>query len=236
MRHPYAFTLDLMRLTLDRLPAVFPAERKRYFDGRLSAFEADPHADQEVINSTLTELGKESWPYRCAYADLYEQYGRAAEEVGMLKNLDAATREKYERFIHEGGKLGQIAAARSGAGLWQPSPFERYFTPEEKYAIEQAWLAAREAARKEIDSLIAGKKKTDYENLVREHLARQARMAGMIGELRGLAKVNRKWESAILDNVRTIEDGWSVVERQPDEERLARDLEYWRGTLETFLK
>lgn len=82
---------------------------------------------------------------------MYSRYGRASEEAHLLENLDRGIREKYEQFIHEGGKMGYIARAKSLEELLKPSPFERYFTPEEKFGIEQAMLAATDSARKEID-------------------------------------------------------------------------------------
>lgn len=235
-RHPHSYTLQLMRLALERLPAEFPADRREHYKEKLRLLEADTAADYETVRATAVDFGRESWPYRCAFEDLYDQYGRVSEEANLLRHLDAGLREKYEKFLHEGGKLNYLPSARSIEEMRQPAPFERYFTPEEKYAIEQSLIGARQSAREEIIGLVAGKKKAEFMAMVREHLTRQARMVGMIEELKILAKVSDKNRNAILESVRSFEEGWSLVERQPEERQLVEALEYWRGTLSSFLQ
>lgn len=234
-RHPHAYTLDLMRIALEHLPPTFSEAKRKNFAKRLDRYLNDRQAPYEEIQETISELGKESWVYRKAYEDAYSRYGRASEEAHLLENLDRGIRDKYERFIHEGGKIGYIAGAKSLDDLLKPSPFERYFTPEEKFAIEQALLEAHDAARKEIDELVLDKKKDEYARLVKEYKARQRVIESKIDELKHLAGISRKWRSEIEDRVRTIEEGWSVVEQGLDIPMLQRETEHWRGMLESFL-
>lgn len=235
VRHPHAYTLDLMRLAIDQLPPTFgEAKKKRYLE-RLNFFERNPQADYEEIQRAIGTLGRESWPYRKAYEDMYARYGRSSEESYLLQNLDQGIREKYERFVHEGGKLNYLETPRSLDEIRQGSPFERYFTPEEKYAIQQALLDARESARKEIDGLVLGKKRDEYETLFNEYAGRQLTLESGLDKLRDLAHVSKKWEPLILDKVRSFEEGWSVVEQGVSESELEHEVEYWQGTLESFL-
>ena len=112
----------------------------------------------------------------------------------------------------------------------------RKFSPEEKFAVTQALLAARDSARQEIDELMVGKKRDEYRLLVIDYIRREAGIESRIEELKHLASLSPKWHDTIDDRVRVIEEGWSVMELGVDEERLDRELEYWHGTLAAFLR
>ncbi|MDD5251444.1 MAG: hypothetical protein PHT12_02305 [Patescibacteria group bacterium] len=235
-RHPHAYTLDLLRLTIDRLPPTFSAVSKKEYEARLEKFLADPKADYDEIVYAIAALGKESWAERQAYEELYRRYGRSSEEAHLIENLDEGVRAKFEQFIHEGGKLNYLETMRTEEQMREPSPFERYFTPEEKYAIQQALLKAREAAHKEIDGLVADGRREEFLALAQEYSVQQKTIESRLEELRGLARVTPKWEQEILDKVRTFEEGWSVVERGVNESQVEKEVEYWKGQLEAFLQ
>jgi hypothetical protein len=235
-KHPHAASLDLLRLAITRLPPTFSKERKRFYEKKSEQMLDKPKTKYSDIQKVIVELGKESWAVRKAYDDMYARYGRSSEEAFLLENLDESVRQKYERYIHEGGKLNYIARVRTEAELLQPSPFERYFTPEEKFAIAQALLVARDQARHEIDGLVMETKRDEYKKTVKEYAERQRHMEEKIDELRRLAGVSSKWEGDIKERIRTLEEGWSVVEQGADLSELERETEYWKGTLGSFLQ
>lgn len=234
-RHPYSYTLDLLALAIAHLPPTFSDARREQYKKRLQYYRRHPESAYAEIQHTIAELGKESWPFRKAYEDMYVAYGRSSEESFLLDNLDRGIREKYEAFIHEGGKINHIENAKSADDLRKVSPFERYFSPEEKFAIEQALFAARHAARKEIDDLVLGKKNGEYKKLVKDYVNKQWRLENKLNELRQMADVSEKWQPMVMDRVRTLEEGWSVVERGINEDLLDKELEFWQGTLASFL-
>jgi hypothetical protein len=235
IRHPYGYTLNLLRFAIEHLPPTFSEKKRKAYTQRLDIFVRDTNVVYADIQRTIAEIGRESWPYRKAYEDMYGTYGRASEEAFLLERLDRGIREKYEKFIYDGGKINYVANVKSVEDLKTASPFERYFTPEEKFAIEQALLAAQDNARVEINSLVTGHKRGEYDALVDAYKKRQRVIAKKIGELFDLADVSPKWKPAILDETKTLEEGWSVLERGVNEERLDHALEYWKGTLRTFL-
>jgi hypothetical protein len=234
-RHPYASTLNLLSLAIDRLPPTFIGEAKDGYRERLVYFRAHPEAGYDEIMKTIIALGKESWPHRKAYEDVYVVYGRPSEESHLLTNLDQGVRQKFETFIHEGGKINHIESAKSADDLRQATPFERYFTPEEKFAIQQALLFAREAARREINELVVGKKKYDYDRLVEQYRGLRQRLEDKVVELKDLAEISEKWRPDIMEKVRLLEEGWSVVESGISEQAVVSELDYWKGVLQTFL-
>jgi hypothetical protein len=233
--HPHPYTLALLRIAVERLPPTFSASRKKSFMKRHDRYLKDKDASYEEIQETIADIGKETWTFRKAYEEMYDRYGRASEEAHLLENLDQGLRDKYERFIHEGGKINYIAFARSADDLRKPSPFESYFTPEEKFAISQALIASREAAREEIDDLVTETKKDEYARLMKEYKIRQRLIESKIEEMRILASVSPKWRGDIQERLRTIEEGWSVVGQGLDLAGLEKETEHWRGTLESFL-
>jgi hypothetical protein len=235
LRHPHAATLELLALALEKLPPTFSEASRAHYEERLQAFLADPTVSYESIHETLVALGKESWPFRRAFEEMYDRYGRASEEAHLLENLDAGVRGKYERFLHEGGKINHIEAARSGEELHAPSPFESYFDPEEKFAVQQALVEARVAARREIGELVTTSKKEEYGALVSAFGEEQRHLESALGELRALSAVSRKWRPEMANRLRTLEEGWSVVEKPLSLAEAQHEVEYWKGTLEAFL-
>jgi hypothetical protein len=234
-RHPYEHTMRLLELSLERLPPYFPEQQRTMFLARLEQFKKSAKVPYGDLLRTIVELGKASWALRRAYDAIYAKYGMASEEALLLKNLDDGVRQKFETFITEGGKLDYVARAKSAEELRSPSPFEQYFTPEEKFAIEEALLNAKEQARWEINNLCVAEKRPEYQELVAQYQKSQQRVEALIEELRQLAKAGGRWEREILGQVRAFEEGWSVLERGVDEVRVSQELEYWKGTIEAFL-
>jgi len=234
-RHPHAFTLELLRLAINALPPSFSAVRRREYEARLEKFVSAPDTDYDEIHWTIAELGRESWAVRKAYEDFYARYGRASEEAHLLANLDDGIREKFERFVQDGGKLNALTRPRSADDLMKPSPFERYFTPEEKYAIGQALIVARESARFEIDELVTKPKHIEYAEMVADYEDARRDIEAGIQELKKLAGISKRWRGTIMDKVKSFEEGWSVVESGLDNESVRREVEHWKGVLEAFL-
>ena len=233
-RHPHQYTLDLLQIAIERIPPTFSVARRKSFLKRLERYRKDKKAVYDEIQETIAEIGRESWPMRKAYEDMYARYGRASEEAHLLENLDEGVRAKYERFIHEGGKINHLENATSLAQL-RSSPFESFFTPEEKFAVTQSLLAARAAAREEIDGLVTDVKKDEYARLVKEFKIQERLMESKIEELRMLAKLSDRWRPDILERVRSIEEGWSVVGQGTSLPALVKEAEHWRGMMEAFL-
>lgn len=233
--HPHAYTLGLLRVGIETLPPSFDEGKIRSYREAVERFERRPDTPYKEIRDIIVRIGKESWAERNAYQDMYSRYGRSSEESFLLENLDQGIRGKYEQFIHDGGKLDYIERVRSEEDLLSASPFERYFTPEEKFAIEQALMVARDRAREEITALVTKEKQDEYGSLIRDLRESEARMDAMVKELRSYVGISERWDPVLEDRIRTIEEGWSIVEAGLDEKRLAKELEYWRGTLESFL-
>ncbi|MBU0625566.1 hypothetical protein KKF05_04450 [Patescibacteria group bacterium] len=236
IRHPHSYTLQLFRLALDKLPPGFDPVRRTYFERKLVEFESKPKTPYEEIRLNITQLGHESWPERQAYQEMYNRYGHSSEESFLLENLDLGIRQKFEKFLSDGGKINYLNRIRPVDQLTTPTPFERYFSPEEKFAISQALLTACDQARQEIEGLIMTSRSAEYKQLVQEFKQRAQVLEGKIKELGKMAAFSDKWSESIIDRVRVLEEGWSVIEAGVDEKELDYELEYWKGTLSSFLE
>jgi hypothetical protein len=234
-RHPHTYTLQLFRLALDKLPPDFDPIRRTYFEKRWAEFEAAPDTPYEEIRVNITQFGRESWPERKAYQEMYYRYGHSSEEAFLLENLDLGIRQKFEKFLEDGGKINYLNRIRPIEQLLAPTPFEKYFSPEEKFAIAQALLAACDQARQEIEGLITNSRHEEYRQLVREFRLHAQVLEGKIKELEKMAAINKKWSETIMDRVRVLEEGWSIMEAGVNEDELNHELEYWKGTLAAFL-
>ena len=55
-------------------------------------------------------------------------------------------------------------------------------------------------------------------------------VAKKIDELEALAFKNAKWKDEIVGRANQLEEGWSIVERDPQEEEIRKEIEYY-GTV-----
>lgn len=182
---------------------------------------ADPNAALPQIEDAIVAFGKEIWPYRKAYQELHDAYGK--DEPYLRETLSPATRTKYEAFVAGGGKLEDV---RGGGEL------ERTFPPEEKREIEEAWLAARERTHRELDALIAGEWKQKFESSLAALRGKQEEIEKKIAALRAFAGESPKWSAEIVDKVKVFEEGWSGVEREVSEDDIRGEIDYYRGVIE----
>jgi hypothetical protein len=219
MSHTYS--LQLLREAIEKAPKAFPEERRSAMLAEHARLAADSNVALSQIEDAIVAFGKEIWPYRKAYQEIHDAYGK--DEPYLRETLSPATRTKYGAFVAGGGKLEDV---RGGGEL------ERTFTPEEKHEIEEAWLAARERAHRELDALIAGEWKQKFESSLAALRGRQAEIEKRIAALRALAGESPKWAAEILDKVKVFEEGWSGVEREVSEDDIRGEIDYYHGVIE----
>ncbi len=190
---------------------------------RALALAADASIRLPEIEKTIIEFGKEIWPYRKAFDDLHDRYGRAKETAMMREKLDPETLSKMLEFVRDGGHLED---ARNGALL------EESFTPEEKFAIGQALLSAHEAVKEEIEKQCAGEKKAECETLVKYFQEAEQKFMDRVDTLRGMGEASPHWTADILEKVRAFEEGFGFLGREFTLDDVNAAIEYYRGAIE----
>lgn len=223
MTHPHQFTLNLLRSLIEATPIAFSKQRKNEMMATYDGLQKNLTTDVREIEERIIEFGKEIWPYREAYQELYELYGRAEEEEDLKKMLPEELRPKYEKFIAEKGNIEQVR----GKAL----DLELYFTPDERVEIVNAELSAHDKAHKELERSIAGENQEEYFASLEKFRKRQEEINEKLKELRALAEKSEKWKSEILEKVRTFEEGFGYLERPITLLDIKGEIEYYLGVL-----
>lgn len=211
--HPHKYALDLFKLAIDRIPVVAPKELIEQAHKDFEAMSANPSVSGEAIDDVNTKLGRAMWPYLKAYDELYAKYGKQKEDEVFLETLRPDVKEHYQKWNH----------AKS---------LEDEFAPEEKFVIEEARLDAVEAARGEVDVMLQGEKRAEYDAALKVWMDRQKEILDRLDVLRRMAAESDKWGPEINGKIRAFEAGWAPTEKDPELYEVEKEIENWRGVLE----
>lgn len=219
MEHPLKNELFLLKKTIDQTPFTYSENERKDFEKRYQLLEANQEAKREDIDSLIVEIGKATWPHRRAYEEFIKSYAQDKLEEYFKMHLDEAVLAKYEEFVKKGGNIKDYRRTKE---------FEEYFTPEENMAIEEALFTARDEVKIYIQGII-NDKRSEYEENLKIYEQKQKDLSNMIESLKEIAAKSEKWAPEILDKIKKFEEGWSVVERDFDEDKLMHEIEYWQG-------
>jgi hypothetical protein len=192
-------------------------------EAAIIAFERDSNAKLEDIEAKLMEFGMEMWPYCEAYEAFYKIYGEAKERTQMREKLSARARLALDRFVSEGGNIESV---REG------SKFEHFFDADIRAEIVEAELAAHDGVHEEMEKLLAGQMKGDFDALLANHREKLAAISAKINELENLAARSEQWRSEILDKVKMFRQGFAYIERTPTFENVSGEIQYYIDVME----
>lgn len=226
LEHPCQFTLDLILKMIERAPVTFPAEKKEEMKKKHAEFLKNKKISCAKIEEMVAKFGREIWPYRKAWEEMYKRYGHPKEGEYFESKLPKPMHDKYFACKVKGG--GHCLREYRMCGL-----MEKCFTPEEKFDLDQAVLFALSQAKADVDKLVLEEKKDEYEKLFEKWSEKQKIMTAKIEELRKLALANPKWQAEILDKIKTIEQGWSIIERDITLEEIEKIIDFYQGAIES---
>jgi len=226
LEHPCQFTLNLFLEMVEKAPVTFPAEKKEAMKKRYEEFLADKKIACARIEEALASFGREVWPHRKAWKEMYEKYGQAKEAEYFEKNLPARLHDKY--FACKVKGEGHCLREYRMSGL-----METTFNSDEKFVLDKAVIETLKKTKEEVDALVLGEKKDEAAKALLKWTDEQKVMAGKIDELKKMAEVNPKWREEILDKVKTIEEGWSLVERDITLGDIQQVVDFYRGATES---
>lgn len=226
LEHPCQFTLNLLWQMAEKAPVTFPEEKREIIKKKCDAFLKDKKVACQKVEEALVEFGREIWPYRKAWEEMYEKYGRPKEAEYFEKNLPKELHERYFACKVKGG--GHCLREYRMCGL-----MEKCFSPDEKFFLDQAVLSTLSKTKEEVNELVLGSKRDEYQKLFEKWSALQKVMAEKIEELKKMAKMHPKWQAEILEKVKTIEEGWSIVERDITLKDIEQVVDFYRGAIES---
>lgn len=225
MLHPHHYTLSLLKHLLDKADhTLFPQTRLEELKKEYERVAADQNMGERQIEDTISRFGKEIWPYQEALEELYRRHGKAKEEKLVREKLGPELREKYDRFLAEGGELTDF---RRGAQV------EVYFTPEEKFQIGQAVVDASHTVLKEIAASCNLEHKAECEEVIADHKTKLLRIEKKLEVLRALAGQSEKWRPEIEDKIRAFEESFGYLTRTFHEADLDGTIDYYQGVIES---
>lgn len=210
---------------IGKIPSVFPAERKEAIKRQYEAYEKDEKISCILVERALVDFGREIWPYQKAWQELYEKYGRIREAEFFEQHLPEELHHKYFACKVKGG--GHCLREYRMCGL-----METCFNPDEKFFLDETVIKALGQAKEAADKIIAGEKKLEYEKAFKKWSAEQKKMEEKINELKKMAGAEPKWKAEIEEKVKTIEQGWSIMERDINFKDIQQIIDFYQGAIE----
>lgn len=226
IEHPCQFTLNLILEMIDRAPVTFPETRREEMKKKHGEFLKDKKIACEKISEAVVSFGREIWPYRKAWEEMYAKYGLPNEAKYFEAEMPVALHDKYFSCKREG-------AGRCLREFRMGGKMEKLFTPDEKYELDQAVIRALDRVKKEVDELVLGEKKDEYQKLFEKWSAEQKVMIDKLEELKKMAAANPKWRAEILDKIKIIEEGWSMIEKDVSLKEIDKTIEFYQGAIES---
>ncbi len=217
MSHPHEYLLREFQISIDKLVPLTPKEVKDEAKKLHEELAGNEAATEKQIHDALVYVGRKEFPYRKAYEELCAGDEEQRLQKDVFERLEPEVREKIHNVTHHGVHVLDYVNSRL---------FEEQLTPDERYQVEQAILMAHDVLNKQCSERATERTNT-YEELVAKWKTEEERLQGMIDTLRGFADRDAKWHDEILGRVATLEEGWSVVERDPTEEEVRKEIEYW---------
>ncbi|MBI1908477.1 hypothetical protein HYS28_03640 [Candidatus Uhrbacteria bacterium] len=221
MPHPHEYLLKEFKISIDKLVPLTPHEVVAEANQLYDELSANAHASEKQIHDALVHVGRKEFPYRKAYEELCANDEEQRLQKLVFDRLDDAVQAKVENVTQHGVHVLDYVN----------SPlFEEQLTADERYQVEQAILLAHDDLNKQCNERAIERKK-NYEELVARWRAEEERLQGLIDQLKGMADRDVKWRDEILGKAAQLEEGWSIVERDPSEEEVKKELEYWSTVL-----
>lgn len=221
MPHPHQSFLDEFKISIDKLVPLTP---KEVIDEAWKLHQellADENATEKQIHQALSLVGRKEFPYRKAYEELCA----GDEEQRLQKLVFERLDEKLAKKIQEMTQHGVILDEYVKSDL-----FEEQLDGDERYQVQQAILLADDVLDNQCDDR-AKKRAEDYQKLVDKWTQEAARLQGMIDNLRQMGAGDPKWGPEINSVCNRLEEGWSIVEQDPSEEEIKKEIEYWTTVL-----
>ncbi len=221
MAHPHAELIQDFRHALARLVPLAPKAVVDEANQIAADLEADESSTPEQIRQALIYIGKKEFPYRKAYQELCAGDEESRLQALVLGNLDDEILEKMEPVAKYGVHILDYVKS---------SQFESQLTDEDRSAIDREILAAHDVLNKQCDER-ATKRKNTFDDLVMQWTAAESRIQMLIDTFKEIAERDEQYRDDILARVNQFEEGWSMIEADPTEEDVQKEIEYWTGVI-----
>lgn len=222
MSHPHEYLLQEYKLSIEKLVPLTPPEimeeAKKLYDELL----ANESASERQIIQALIHVGKKEFPYRKAYLELCAADEEKRLEEAAFTKLEPELTAKIKKVTEHGVHLLEYVKSKL---------FETDLTSDERLRVENAINDAHDVVGRQCDER-AQERKQNFEQLVDSWRKEQERIQGLIDQLRSMASRDERWKAEITGKADVFEEGWSIVERDPVEDEIVKEIENWATVLE----
>ncbi len=221
MQHPHQSFLNQFQIAIDKLVPLTPEEVIEEAKKLHKELSENVESSDKQIHQALSLIGRKEYPYRKAYEELCAGDEEQRLQAAVFDRLEDSVKRKVQEMTKHGVILEDYVR----------SPlFDDQLGADERYQVEQAILLCDEVLDNQCDERAHARAKK-YEELVEHWTKEAARLQGMIDRLRSMGQEDRQWQGEIDSVCDRLEEGWSVVERDPSEEEIVKEMEYWNTVL-----
>jgi hypothetical protein len=222
MSHPHEYLLNEYKLSLEKLVPLTPTEVVVEANQIYNDLMANESATERQIIQALIHIGKKEFPYRKAYLELCASDEEKRLEEAAFEKLDAELSAKIKKVTDNGVHLTDYVKSKL---------FESELSGDERLRVENAINDAHDVVGKQCDER-AQERKQNFDELVDHWKKEQERIQGLIDHLRSMASRDERWKAEITGKADQFEEGWSIVEKDPVEEEIVKEIENWATVLE----
>ena len=220
--HPHASYLKEFEIAIERLVPTLPAEiRSEAEELHRKLTEESTVAEGQIFDALVT-VGKKEFPYRRAYDEMLGEQHEKELERQVLEHVEPNVKKVVEKYLKDGISVDEFVKS---------DMFEEELTPEERYQVTDGIFVAQDNIRKGAADEVQGQE-VRYAELVEKWKGIQNEIHELLDGLREIAAENPKFEEGIMNKVHLFEEGWSVVERDPEIESVKSEIKYWAETVE----
>lgn len=221
MPHPHQSFLDEFRIEVDKLVPLVPTDLVEEAEKLHAELLSNEAATEKQIHQAVSLVGRKEYPYRKAYLEICAGDEEQRLQEAVFERLDKSVLQKVKEMTKHGVLLDDYVRSKL---------FEEQLKPEERLQIETAMLYADDVLDTQCDDR-AHKRHKEYSKLVETWTKESDRLQVLIDKLREMADEDPKWKGEINTVCDRLEEGWSIVERDPTEEEIKKEIEYWNTVL-----
>lgn len=221
MSHPHKFLLKELEIEINNLVPTIPQSTKEEAQDILNNLKQNEEIGEQEIHEAMVEIGKKSYPHRHAFDDMKEEVETESLTEIALDQIDDELRDKIKQKINGGQTIH---------ALIENPEFEDQFNAQENIKIEKAIIDAKSEQKQRIAEKIK-QQESKYNELVEKYKKQREKIEKVIEQIEQLAADSDKWAQEIKDEVANYQEGWSVVENDPQFEEVEKKLEYWQGKI-----
>ncbi len=216
--HPHQHFLDEFKIAIEKLVPLTPSEIVEEAKKLHAELEVNPVASEEMIRQALRAIGRKEYPYRKAFQELCESDEEQRLQAAVFDRLDPEVAKKVKEVTAHGVILEDYVASPA---------FEEQLTAEERYQVTQAILIVDEILENQCDDRATARKQ-NYLDLVAKYENEARALEEKIAMLAQMAEGSSAHGDEIQATVDRLNEGWSVVERDPSAEEIEQEIAYWK--------